>query len=382
MATHQGRSSSGDDAADSASNARSAETCSKATTVQGEIVVGDCTRGGEGTVALSKGLLALYEALKSSVINDEQVFVGGKYKGDQQPDLMLTSAMDNLGSGRNASAANGLASLLGEDDAAAFYQSLVPSDTASIYMEDTADYKKRQSIEDSFPWYRAHIAGYGDFVYRIGFLIKGAQSNRIVIGVTVYDTSSVPSTITVQESKPAQTESDGSSDQGTPANTQKGQSVDTDFNDLWTSVVVNENLSRIAGKYCRKDGACVSINANGDHVAGDYSTNPGTIGFVSGDSSLNPLPQGASTLDLSFAYQQQDTPTSAVPIDLQTMTTGCDAASDASCVSGVSYVASNAKTDEFSERISSGNPPDTTKDYLVIGWTTEVSDSTVFYRQE
>lgn len=383
----QNQSYSGSDPA-SVSNAKTDGLCSKMATAQGEIADGDCTADGKGTIAPSKGLLNLYDALKGSRTSDEQVIVSGsytKYKDKQRPNLMVTSAMDNLGSGEDASAASKLASLLGESDASTFYTNLMPSDTSSIYVADSSDYKKVNSIAASFPWYRTRIAKYGSFVYQIGFLIQGDKPDRIFIGVEIYDASSIPDSITVQDSKPTTKESSKYSGQSNSSSTQEKQSSNTDFNDLWNSVVEGRDMTKLTGTYCRNDGNCVSLNANPNYSPSSYGESfPGVLSFVSGSS--NPLPNGDAQSDLGFQYQSDPgLPSTKMPID---MMAGCQAS--AGCPEGstvwVYYVMSGTGLEFFngaSVGVDSTNPPDSSRDFLIIGLSSGgvVSDDSVYYRK-
>ncbi|NEG96458.1 hypothetical protein GFD17_06780 [Bifidobacterium sp. SMB2] len=187
----------------------------------------------------------------------------------------------------------------------------------------------------------------------------------------------------VDDSEPTTQSDSSTSSSNQNAESDDSSVADDDFADLWTAVAIKENLSKIAGEYCRNDGSCVMIKANSGHTAGDYSTKPGEIIFTSSGRTFNPLPGQSTELGLSFAFQQQPTtvPDTITPIDMQTMTDGCNAASDASCQAGVTYVMPGAGTSHFTDRVESGNSPDSNKSYLVIGWQTKVSDDTVFYRK-
>lgn len=158
-----------------------------------------------------------------------------------------------------------------------------------------------------------------------------------------------------------------------------------DFTDLWKSVIGKENLTKIADTYCRKDGTCVTITANSAHEAGDYDTSWGTISY-SGSSSSNPLPGAAKKLDLTSAAQDPDSsstvPSSPTVIGLMAANNNCSGDSEADCTGGVDYVMPGLDASNyFLSDYDSGNPPSASKDYLVIGWGTKVSDNTVFYRK-
>lgn len=175
-------------------------------------------------------------------------------------------------------------------------------------------------------------------------------------------------------------------DQGT-SSSPSGSSADTDFVNLWHSVVDGQSVVPLAGTYCRQDGVCVSLNANPSYTPGTYGDEyPGSLAFASGIAS--PLPGGASQSDLGFQYQSQPAlPSAKTPISLMA---GCQGS--AGCDDGsqtfVYFVMAGTGLDavgQFSIPVAPGNPPDSSRDYLVMGTSASgptIADSTVFYRQE
>lgn len=164
-------------------------------------------------------------------------------------------------------------------------------------------------------------------------------------------------------------------------------STDTDFVNLWHSVVDGQSVIPLVGTYCRQDGVCISLNANPSYTPGTYGDEyPGSLAFASGIAS--PLPGGASRSDLGFQYQSQPAlPSVRTPISLMA---GCQGS--AGCDDGsqtfVYFVMAGTGLDavgQFSIPVAPGNPPDSSRDYLVMGTSASgptIADSTVFYRQE
>ncbi|WP_146194689.1 hypothetical protein [Bifidobacterium callitrichidarum] len=170
-------------------------------------------------------------------------------------------------------------------------------------------------------------------------------------------------------------------DQGTSSSV----SVDSDFTDLWNSVVEGQDMTKLTGTYCRNDGNCVSLNANPSYSPSSYGESfPGVLSFVSGSS--NPLPNGDAQSDLGFQYQSDPgLPSTKMPIQ---MMAGCQASAGCSEGSTVSvyYVMSGTGLEFFngaSVGVDSTNPPDSSRDFLIIGLSSGgvVSDDSVYYRK-
>lgn len=181
-------------------------------------------------------------------------------------------------------------------------------------------------------------------------------------------------------------QNDSSSDDGggTVSNVTPDDGV---FNDLWNSVVEGQNMTELAGTYCRNDGNCISLSANPNYIPSSYGENfPGILSFVSGSSS--PLPNGDAQSDLGFQYQSDPgLPSAKIPI---AMTAGCQAS--AGCPDGsqslVYFVIAGTGLDFFQQEYvsiptDSGNPPDSSRDYLAIAGRNgpTISNDTVYYRE-
>ncbi|WP_133124783.1 zinc ribbon domain-containing protein [Bifidobacterium margollesii] len=341
----------------------------------------------------SATLKYLYKQLSSKTVGDESVQLSGRDTStDRVPYFFISSSVEKLqyengvlwyfGKAIGENPFSYLPRMVSDAAGAVGYNESVLGFDGSPY--DANEFvEKTDDFEKQVPYYRYSVSGYGDVVVGlVTYSLDGGKQFKVFI--FVYDAEDVPDWVTDIHDSSRTTQSNSSTSNNDQAPGNNGStSVDTDFTDLWTAVAIKENLSKIAGEYCRNDGACVKINANIGHTAGDYSTKPGEISFTSGDQASNPLPDQSAELGLSFAFQQQPTtvPDTVTPIDMQTMTDGCNAASDSSCQAGVTYVMPGAGASRFSDRVESGNPPDGNKSYLVIGWQTKVSNDTVFYRK-
>ncbi|MBW3089621.1 hypothetical protein [Bifidobacterium miconisargentati] len=172
-------------------------------------------------------------------------------------------------------------------------------------------------------------------------------------------------------------------DQGTSSSV----SVDSDFTDLWNSVVEGRDMTKLTGTYCRNDGNCVSLNANLSYTPSSYGESfPGGLSFVSGDS--NPLPNGDAQSDLGFQYQSDPgLPSTKMPIQMMAGCQGSAGCSEGSKVS-VYYLMTGTDLDFFQQEYvsiptDSSNPPDLSRDYLVIADSDgpAISNDTVYYRE-
>lgn len=179
------------------------------------------------------------------------------------------------------------------------------------------------------------------------------------------------------------TSSDESSQDSQSTQSSASQAVDSDFTDLWQSVVDNADMTRLAGTYCRQDGACVKLVVDSGDTSGMQRL--GSLSFKSSGSS--PLPDGASQSALGFQYQSaQPLPSVKTPIS---MLAGCQGS--AGCETGqtgVYFMAAGTGLDFFSQQydpipVDSSHLPDSSREYLIIADSNgpEISDSTVFYRK-
>ncbi|PJM73455.1 hypothetical protein CS006_05320 [Bifidobacterium primatium] len=177
---------------------------------------------------------------------------------------------------------------------------------------------------------------------------------------------------------------DSSSERSEQNRRSESRTSDDDFADLWKTTVDDNDWSKIAGDYCRADGVCVHIAKNDFYDPNTYEGTPGTLSFTAGDSSSNPLPNGQSQVELGFQYQTKQTmPPSPEPFP---MFAGCQgsAGCDQGSQEGVFFVMPGVDMQYFQRfSIDSNNPPDNSRDYLVIGHPgeTTISDQSVFYRK-
>ncbi|WP_163200204.1 MULTISPECIES: zinc ribbon domain-containing protein, partial [Bifidobacterium] len=178
---------------------------------------------------------------------------------------------------------------------------------------------------------------------------------------------------------------DSSSERSEHNRRSESRTSDDDFADLWKTTVDDSDWSKIAGDYCRADGVCVHIAKNDSYdpnIASDET--PGALSFASGDSSSNPLPNGRSQVKLGFQYQTKQTmPSSPEPFP---MFAGCQGSMgcEQGSQEGVFFVMPGVDMQYFQRfSIDSNNPPDNSRDYLVIGHPEEttISDQSVFYRK-
>ncbi|MBT1166466.1 zinc-ribbon domain-containing protein [Bifidobacterium simiarum] len=339
----------------------------------------------------SATLRYLFKQLSGKPVSDESVQLGGRNTTtDVVPYVYISSPVGNLqfesgvlwyfGKTIGANPFSYLPPMVSKALGAVGYNESVLGFDGSL---DEAGVQKVEAFKKQVPYYRYSVSGYGDVVFGVvAYSVDGGQ--QFAVDIIVYDGDDLPDWVTnIHDSNQTNQSDSSTSSSNQNAKSNDSSAVDTDFADLWTAVAIKENLSKIAGEYCRNDGSCVMIKANSGHTAGDYSTEPGEIIFTSGGRTFNPLPGQSTELGLSFAFQQQPTtvPDTITPIDMQTMTDGCNAASDASCQAGVTYVMPGAGTSHFTDRVEPGNSPNSDKSYLVIGWQTKVSDDTVFYRK-
>ncbi|MBW3081594.1 zinc ribbon domain-containing protein [Bifidobacterium saguinibicoloris] len=344
----------------------------------------------------SATLRYLFKQLSDKTIGNESVQLGGRNASTEfVPYVYIGSSVGNLqyesgvlwyfGKTIGANPFSYLSPMVSKALGTVGYNESVLSFNGSL---DEAGVQKVEDFKKQVPYYRYSVSGYGDVVFGVvAYSVDGGQ--QFAVDIIVYDADNLPDWVTNIHDSNQTTQSDSStSSSNQNAESSDSSAVDTDFADLWKTTVDDNDWSKIAGDYCRADGVCVHIAKNDFYDPNTYEGTPGTLSFTAGDSSSNPLPNGQSQVELGFQYQTKQTmPSSPEPFP---MFAGCQGSMgcDQGSQENVYFVMPGVNMQYFQQEyfyypIDSGNPPDSSRDYLVIGQQREttISDQSVFYRK-
>lgn len=347
----------------------------------------------------SAALKYLYSQLNGKTVGDESVQLGGRNTSadDGVPYLFIGSVVENLhygsgvlwyfGEAIGVNPASYLPPMVSDALSAVGYNESVLSFNGSL---DDTGIEKIEDFKKQVPYYRYSVSGYGDIVFGlVAYSVDGGH--QFAVNISVYAADDLPDWVSnIKDSgKATQSKSAESSDSSKKSVNNNSTTGDGDFTDLWNSVVGGVDMTKLVGTYCSQDDTCVSIEANPDYIRWNYDTGlPGSISFTEGSS--NPLPEGNNRANLGFQYQDYQSarvvPQTKTPIS---MFAGCQ--SSAGCGDSqmpVYYVMSGTdlsffQRDYFSYSIDSNNPPDSSRDYLVIANQNgpTISSDTVYYKR-
>ena len=379
---------------DSTSGSDAASKCYAVSTSGDSIYNRSCDSDSEDNPSAT--LKYLYKQLSSKTVGDESVQLIGRDTSTDRvpvPYLLIYSPVENLqyengvlwyfGKAIGENPFSYLPRMVSDAAGAVGYNESVLGFDGSPY-DANGFVEKMYDFEKQVPHYRYSVSGYGDVVFGlVTYSLDGGKQFKV--SISVYDAEDVPDWVTDIHDSSQTTQSNSSTSDNDQAPSNNGStSVDTDFTDLWTTTVDNNDWSKIAGDYCRVDGVCVHIAKNDSYDPNAYDETPGTLSFTVGDSSSNPLPNGQSQVELGFQYQTKQTmPSSPEPFP---MFAGCQgsAGCDQGSQEGVFFVMPGVDMQYFQRfSIDSSNLPNNSRDYLVIGHpgSTTISDRTVFYRK-